>query len=348
MQKKLVGNLLMGTAGILLVLFVSSCRKESLSNKDAVKFPHSVFLGTDKGEIWNTNDGVNFRSYFTVDNTQVYDVIKVGEKMFYANSYIYRFDNEDNGNLVYPKASNYGEYNPYLNNLHYCATEDRVYVPLFFGSSPITYSDDHGVTWNGTSSADSFSTKPNVPDAALNIKEINGRGLYMLTDDQKVFRKDYFRDYWTLQPISGIGLQFGGLNQMASTGDKLVFWNVEGLLLNQKIQIVNPSTHAVVKEINPPIATYLFTIVARDENYVYLCTSSGLIGLDLTTLIYKNFTSDIPDANIYDVSIQKTTYRSDNVRNYMYVATSEGLYLSENEGESFHKIFEGAVYSLSH
>ncbi len=346
MQKNFAVRLLIGMATIVVVICNSGCKKESISNKDAVTFPHALFFGTDKGEVWNTNDGVNYRSYFTVDNTIVYDIIKAKEFMFYSNEYVYKFEDPDNGNLVYPGTG--GQYYSFFNNMHYSAEEERIYIPISGNTSPVAYSDDYGENWNYYSSQDSFSDGSNHADYGYNIKEIDSVGIYFIGSDEKVYSKPFGREFWTRRNITNLQLNTAGLNQMTSTGDKLVFWNVFTDFVTQDIQVVDPASHAVIKSIAPPSVGIILTIVPRDENYLYLCTSDGLIGLNLTTSIYEIYSGDIDGLTIYDVSIQQTTYRSGNVHTFIYAATSEGLYLSEDDGVSFTKVYDGFITSLSH
>ncbi len=337
---------------IFILLLSFGCQKSAESDRDAVKFPHTLFFGTNKGEVWNTNDSRNFRSFFTVDNSFVYDIVSTKDAMYYANGLVYAFEGPDDGNLVLPKGLTPGYYYPYYNNLLFCEEEGRLYVPLVSGNSLMASTDDKGKTWNTYDVIDSFynlSSPTSLPEKAVTIQEIIGKGIYIWTEDLELFFKPYNRDSITRVEIGNEDFDDDEFIMMASTSDKLIFFETQTLLSPVQIQIVDPNTLNVIRSIDPPIVEGINTIVPRDDNFVYIGTTSGLFGLNLNTLVYTPIVNDLPEGvSVHDISRQRTTYRSDNTEYLTYLATDRGLFVSRDQDQTFTKIYDGVITSLSH
>ncbi len=350
-MRKLTRNQVLCYFMVLMVMAGSAgCDKSAESDRDAVTFPHTLFFGTDKGEVWNTNDGVNYRSFFTVDNSTVFDIISTLDAMYYQNGNVYTFKGPDDGNIGLPKGKYKGEAYPNLNNMLYCETEKRLYVPLA-ADSTLASTDDFGKTWTYYNKRDSFTnllpTEP-TPNAAVSVKEIPGQGIFAWTEDFELIFKNYNSNRLSKVNLSNADFTGGLFIDIASTSDKLIFFERYNALNAVKIQFVDPKTNNVIRSIDPPLVDVIYTIVPRDDNYLYLATSGGLYGLDINTLIFTPLGSSIPEGTeVYDVSTQSNTYRSGNVESYTYVATSEGLYLSRDYAKTFAKVYDGIIVSLS-
>jgi len=305
----------------------SGCKKESDIGGDngrVVRTPYSLYFSDRLGGLFNTNDGQAYKIIFPRDGVSSRSLLPSGSNLLWAKVNLHlSADNGRNFNPVNFRVEPAAQWQSLMINAH-----NKVFLASADG---ILESDDNGLTW-----------KPSVSDPASGIfnpvvvsfARLSGGNLFAVDARGNVFRKS---GPAPTPPQSwkqvSVNTSFPtGLYQIANFNDALVagsasgadgvwFSNNEGADWTQYSGLPNN----------------------QEVRSIYSPNGQGLlVGLDSLGIFRLVGTSFVPSNNgltpfttVYGISYKQDTYKNEVIKQYVYIATSTGLYRSEDLGQNW-------------
>ncbi len=326
---------------------------ESGTNLDAVISPYRLFLGTANGDVANTNNGSDYRYYSQGSGVSINSILTVNDYLFFGTSLISRQKEGDKtSNVVYGNSGD-PVFNPLTGgNIIYAEDEGVIYAATD-GASPVIYSTDMGNTWNSYGDAE-FVSGSNDADGATSVVHIDGGKTYFADTyisnnrTQKFFSKNNgSQTGW--KEINTPNLEDNTLYRLATSGTTLLAYDVFGIEDLVFYSTTGATDLTTTKQVAVPAdAGIIFSVEFYEDQYLYLCTTGGLFRMDTRNNLFTklNF-PEVGQTAVPDVSFKKTIYSSGNEKVSLFVATENGLYESEDFGESFTKIYDGTITQLN-
>ncbi|RYD53415.1 MAG: hypothetical protein EOP52_04585 [Sphingobacteriales bacterium] len=332
----------LASAAVLLAASLSSCRKENgIDNNQVILRPYSLFVSDSAGGLSYTNDGQVYRNFFRTDGTADRGILVSGNNLLWAKS-----------NLQL--SENMGAFNPTYRELPYAPdakwssmmlrsdAHARIYVASRVDPG-VAFSEDNGKSW-----IPDTSSRINTDSKRINTFAQLDNGLLWGYDNkvQKAYVKFGKTIPWAA--LGGTSLPTSADYQLTSYGNTLVAYDYSG---QQGAWYTIDTGRNWSQFGGIPAGKRLRSAVVPFGQNLLLGTDDGEIyRLDNGTFVLSN--EGIERGSIVrSMAFKSDVYKGDNgsasreIR-YVYAATSNGLYRSEDNGVNWVKMAPGNFQNL--
>lgn len=321
-----------------------SCKKESslgIDNDRVITTPYVVYAASSKGTVIKSNDGERFDNMFPPDGYPVDLIFTSGKNVLFLKENLYV--SENNGKNFSPTYSNVEKY-PWASMVFDMPSFNRLYITSKGGFGGIVYSEDKGKSWK----IDTAFDEGIVGGAKISsFANLNGALFGYSNAENKIFEKTSATGNWSLvvpdTPIvKGNGQYYLVANETTlflvdHRGKEGVWYSTDRGMQWRKL-----GQGTLPKNINWNCA-----VSPDGGNSLIVGTDSmGLYKTDGTA--FEAASSGLKKGtSVFGMTYKTNTYKNDVVRPYLYVATNDGIYRSEDKGETWHKVTYG-VFDLEY
>ena len=323
----------------LLLAGLAGCRKENgIDNNNVILKPYAVYAGDAQGGLSSSNDGELFYGVFPFDGFPARALVTAGTNIVMVKANV--FTSEDNGknfNPAYLRAMPFALWQQMI--LH-VPSHGRIYIassvvrPEPLGRA-IAYSDNNGVTWKEDNAFDTLLG----PGIITSFAQISSGLLFAYSaDSNRLYRRDNKDDRWSkIEPngLPGNDLTFylhhfnntlvlasyaGGNGAYYST-DSGRNWTKFGGLPPRNIYAMSSPLDRVL-------------IAGLDSVGVYRSVTGTSAFVPSSSGLDRN-------TSVYGIAGKENEYKNGELRSFIYIATSTGVYRSEDEGQNWIKVKDG-------
>jgi hypothetical protein len=338
-------NILAKTAVVALGLFtIQSCKKENgIDNNNVITRPYSLFASDTIGTIVKTNDGKSFTTAFPGDGRHARAIVVSGPNVvMIKNDQAYY--SENNGNIFLDvKLTNYQAPIdvPWNSFIKYVQSHNRIIVTnVLSGVGQTSYSNSNGQSYM----PDTNYVPHDKPNALRTFAQLDNGNLFGFSPTGSInnFSALYMREgvdepwkpvetdlpmpfEWQLTNYGNSLIAYdynSGEGAYYSTDNGKKFNKISGLPLSTKLTCAWGGFEIVV--IGTPKGAYLY------KNGKFEASNSGL---DVNTAVYG-------------VVGKQNIYKNNETRNFLFLATSTGLYKSEDLGRTWVKVRPGIFTAI--
>jgi hypothetical protein len=332
------------------VMGVFGCKKlNTIDNSGTIKQPYVLYIGGLLGNLQKTNDAENFDTPFYGDGSYTYDVIVADTNIIHVKSNIHV------ANTNKPKYAPFTVPNyivrftntlseKYVNNTLYDATNKNVYV-LVTGNKGIAV---------GTQNGKSFADDPNVAIAnqlaATSITQLANKNIYIRTLNNKIFVRNGGLLTNTWSEVLSVNndtipyLKKSSVWILGSVDNRLVA--VHKLGQDTAMYSDNGGVNWFPLAGLPDSVTTQCVKTCVLNNKLYVGTdSAGLWRLDGTTFVKSS--NGLPaTARIFDIVSKRNVYRTDVSKDYYFLATDKGLFISDFNATQWKQVHDKACMAF--
>ncbi len=317
-------------------LAFGSCRKENgIDNNKVVITPYGVFFADRLGGLMNTNDGLSYRTFPGTGTDGVADraiIISGGNIIFIKKNL---FVSSDNGKSFNYRLNTVNPAARWASMLTDVPSYGRVYVASTQGSG-LEYSEDNGVTWqvDNAFQVPAGGTPP-TPGGISSIVQLDdpAQSLWALDNAGPRFyiRANVNAKWIEINPTSPFppgAFYLSSFNNSPVATD----YNGSGVYFFDTTQntgwkkypgLPNGSNHKLYACAAPFGQSLL---VGTDSTGIYRLVGGTLVPSNNGL---KSYTS------VYGITGKQDVYKNGLIKKYVYIATNNGLYRSEDFGQNW-------------
>jgi hypothetical protein len=318
-------------------LAFSSCKKiDGIDNNKVIRTPYSVILGQVNGEVDKTNDGVTYNRLFTYDGVPARAITISGDNIIFIKT-VLRVSTNNGHDWNTVAGSGPGNPIPSIPPTAKWASMildvpgDRLYAASTKGVG-VEVSMNNGLTWGPESRAGigTSASFTQTSDGAVYGMDAAGTNIYKLPNVNSAWTQvspatglPAGNNWYLASPSIAttlIAADYTGANGVYYSGDGGLTWLAyTGLPANQEVLSCAAPLGQVV-------------LAGTDSAGVYrLDPSSGKFSPSNNGL--KSFTS------VYGIVGKQDIYKNGVIKRYVYIATNNGLYRSEDLGLNWVQMF---------
>jgi hypothetical protein len=324
-------------AALLLTLGLAGCRKENgIDNETVILKPYAVFVADGEGALFSTNNGDEYTTLFTPDGFASRAIVTAGTNIIWVKNNL--FTSEDNGlnfnaRYFYSRAGV-----PWQQMILYVPSHGRVYISSAQDRT-VAYSEDNGVMWKADRAFDTLLG----PGAITSFAQLGTGALFGYSNDSnRIYRRDNKDDKWSetfpnnLPVDSSFYLHnFNNILTLSSYrgGNGVWYSNDSGRNWTQYGGVPQRKIYCTASPLNQVL------LIGTDSTGIYRSVNgtSAFVpansGLDLYT-------------SVYGITGKDNQYKNGRVLQYVYIATSTGVYRSEDGGQNWIKVKPGVHRSI--
>ncbi len=331
--------------GIVLGLAFSAgaCKPtyNEIDNNSVVSKPYVLYVGDTFGAIYKTNDGLNFQTVFGADNYPVISMVTSGKNFLYIKNNVHIIENLGQaGSATNPTFISGGSFDGYGESIiiNVPNFNNRVYLGAV-GPKGLMYNDSNGRP------GISYSNWKNVNDETIPAGSvftsftILDNGLLIGYDDvnKRTFKLTGTNVQW--QQTTGAQLPSAGRFFLSHMGNTLLAADMTG-------------ANGVYYSTNDGNSWSQYTGIPNTVKILSMCGGFGqtvLVGTNgggvyrLPVGATKFVTANIgmpKNAFVKSLSEKYDYYKNNTSKKYIYAATDQGLYRSQDLGENWVKVYE--------
>lgn len=319
----------------------SGCRKENgIDNNSVIRTPYGVYFSDRLGALYGTNDGKTYKSVFPTDGyTSRTTLCTSGENILWVKKNLHL--SEDNGlNFNQPKVNSAYitpptglRWNSIMLDVPRFGT---VYAANANSGTGVASSRDNGVTWSDDAPLFSGVTIQSFTQTKNgNVYAIDNTG-------GLIYEKTAQLSPWTqvtvAAPLPAGSYQLSHFNNALvaadATGANGIWYSNNGG--QNWDQYVGMPTNQEIFSVNAPF----------DQVLLAGCDSAGVFRLNGNSFVPSN-NGLTPFTKVYGIVGKQDMYKNDKVIQYVYIATSNGLFRSEDLGQNWTLVRAGdyrAIY----
>jgi hypothetical protein len=332
------------SCAVLLSAFVlSSCDKyNNISNTNTIKKPYVVYMGGMYGNLAKTNDGELYdwpqiagtthfsNGLLTTENR----IIHLRKHINVADASKGYYAPVQQGNwlvrgTIIPNDSFGGNY---LNVMVHDKSRNEVYV-----------STTNGIVISANGGKDQFLLDGKLPPTGLtfptSIVQLGNSKLYTYDEtSKKVCRRD-LPSGGVLQNWANTSAALPTANSqrwmLASQGD--VLWAIEKRMLNQPRYSTDEGASFTSASGLPDTATVTLAKTVKINGAMYVGIDSvGLYRYDKASNKFMLSNGGLPQyIRVFDIVSKRNEYVSGETKDYIFIATNLGLYMSDDDGKNW-------------
>ncbi len=332
----------------LSVVAVTGCKRENgIDNDTVIKKPYSLYFGDNSGALQHTNTGDTSRLIFASDGFPIRALETSGENIVFVKRNVHL--SQDNGKNFNPTDSSVNAfylsldaqlgkpYTPWPSIILDVPEHGKLYLSSVKGKG-IIFSEDHGVTWKVDDNWDQF-LNPSFHTSIARLS--NGKVFIHNYSSDSLYVRDNGGDSWSYVHINTMlpkGSWFlssfnNALVATDITGANGVWFSVnEGKDWSQYSGLPTGILYSTAAPFNSTL------LVGTDGKGIYRLQGSQFVpsnnGLDDNTTVYS-------------IAAKEQIFKNEISRKFIYLATSTGVYRSEDNGHNWSKSFEGHFVQLN-
>jgi len=320
----------------LCLIAMASCRKQNgIDNDSVIKKPYGLYLTDNNGALFNTNDGILYKTVFPTDGFSQRALTTSGLNIIWVKENVHLSeDNGKNFNPTYKKAYDVPlvapvppvPYRPWQPMILDVADQNRVYLASTEGKG-IVISEDNGKTWMVDTSWDVGVAGKNITSFA----ELKDGTLFAhnLSKDS-LYKRDNKTDRWTrIAPTTA--LPGAGQFYISHFNNTLVATDLTG---GKGAYYSNDNGVTWTAYTGLPARILYATAAPFEQTLLVGTDSNGIYRLQGTTFVPAN--NGLEDyTTVYSIIGKDDIYKNDATKRYIYIATNKGLYRSEDAGQNW-------------
>lgn len=345
---------------------LAGCKKsDTINNGEVIKAPYSLYFTDSSGALYNTNDGKTYKVIFPSDGFQARSLITIDKNILWAkpNAYI-STNNGRNFNLchkylrsVYKVAVNGRKFDLNQSMMFYSDAWKHAYIssvePSPLNILGVLYNNGGGVlnSWLGDDYWDTVQiTVPNNITITSFTQLKNGTLVGYDGQHQRLFYRAAFLDRWKEAYV----------NASAKLPDTLAdnaFFSI-GHYNNRIIAIDNIGSKGAYYSDDLGVNWTKFN--GLPSNVPLMCVASPfeelcLIGTDGQGLYLLNPNTNVfqPNNNgiagnvtVRNIATKENVYKNDTRKQFVYIATSAGIYQSSDKGNTWVRTIPGSYVNV--
>ena len=322
-------------------LIGTGCRKSvDFDNNNVIRTPYGLYFSDKLGAMYNTNDGKSFKLVFPTDGVAARSIITSGNNLLWIKTNLHV--SENNGSnfnpaklgspavLVTPMANE--RWQSMMLNV---PSHNTIYVAATPSANGVIVSKDNGETWEednwGTFSGLSIQSFTQLKNGNLYALDNNGPEIYERLGAGLPWSKinatsplpagkyflSHFNNALVAADANGAGIFYsndGGMNWASYAG-------IPG---NQEI----------------------YSVAAPLEQVLLAGTdSAGVYRLVGNTFQPSNNGLE-PFTKVYGIVGKQDTYKNNVITQFVYIATSKGLFRSDDLGQNWTLVRPGDIRAI--
>jgi hypothetical protein len=318
------------------LLSVQSCKKENnlgIDNDKVIKTPYSLYAATDQGWMLNTTDGHTYNSIFPADGFAPLAIVTSGPNLMFVKNNLHLSDNNGkNFNPVYYNV----RHQPWQQMIVDAPKQGRMYITSTSGRG-IAYSEDRGKTWvdedkwhssiptnlkvNSFAATADGAVYAFSNESMLIIKKSNANADWEAVIIEGMFPTD-LGEYYLSTNATGTSLflaDYDGKQHVWHSEDGGAFWYP----YYRTRMPVGKKVFATAQANGGPWLVGTDSAGVYRAEGDYMVPSSG--GLESNT-------------SVYSMVVKRNIYKNDVVNEYIFIATNNGIYRSEDKGYTWDKM----------
>ncbi|MEO6833164.1 MAG: hypothetical protein ABI378_11615 [Chitinophagaceae bacterium] len=311
----------------------TGCKKfDNYENNYAIQTPYGVYFADKLGTVYNTNDGKAYNIVFPADGVPCRALATSGTNFMFL-----KYNRLINANATLFLSENNGvNFNPVFRDalpditwqnqiLNVPAAGNRIYLASPIGST-VEFSQDNGKTWED--------------DATFTA--LSGFTIQSLTQTKN--GSLYAFDYKTLRLFEQISIGQGWTEKFAVNAlpnGKFQIDHFNNTLVAADFDGTNGVWYSNDFGVNwtqfnglPTNHRIFFATSAHDKVLLAGTDSLGIYRLIGDTFVPSN-NGIATQTSVYSIASKEEIYKNQNVKQYIYIAASTGLYRSEDLGQNW-------------
>lgn len=318
--------------------FGTGCKKfDGIDNNKVVRTPYGLYFSDNLGSLYNTNDGKAFKFVFPGDGVASRTLVVSGDNIIIAKYNVKLFPDAtvfvsaDAGLNFNPRAYSGAPNAVWQSMMLDVPSHDRVYLASTKGQG-VEFSQDHGVTWEPDISFESPG-----PTTIESFAQLNNGKLYALDNNgPHIYERATKVAQWKEVTMT-TALPNGGRYYLAHFNDALIAASYNG-------GGVYSSTDGGVTWVQyggiPSGQKILSAGGPLDQVLLAGTDSAGIYRLVGDSFQPSN-NGLLQNTSVYSIVGKQETFKNNVVRQFVYIATSKGLYRSEDLGKNWTAVRPG-------
>ncbi len=335
MRKGILQSLLFfGLAGMLSL---QSCNRDpiEIDNNSVIKFPYSLYAATQDGTVINTNNGEDFQFVFPPDGFGPTQLLTSGNNLIMIKDNLHTSVNEGKSfNPTFTKVRKF----PWQTMVYDFPAQNSVFVTSHEGKG-IFSSRDNGITWKEETFEENA---PQLMEIGSFSGLDDGRVFAYSNMSNLLFAKDNADAIW--KPVTMVTFlpTSGSSYYLTSGGNTLYltdYYGQGGVWMSTDFGYSWTRLERGSMQVG---YTYTSTVAPYGNKIVIVSTLEGGIFRSGEDGVFKEAMSGLATGTkVYRLSKKLNVYKNDLVKTYIYAATNNGIYRSEDVGQTWVQVGKG-------
>lgn len=333
LKRKLSPNILLSAMALALMTGCIKTNNIGQDNDNVILTPHAVLAGTDNGWIVKTNDGRTFNSVFPPDGSPVHMITAAGPNVLVLKSQLYL---SDNGGVNFnPITYNKYKPQPWRDWVLNSPMHNRIYMSSTEGRG-VAFSADSGRTWEVDAEWENF-TSPNLRISSF--AQLTNGSVYAFSDESNaLYRRDNPASVWSPVLTEGNFPAPSSFFVVANTTDLFLvdYRGIGGAYYS----LDEGRTWARYGDGELPLGVGKKFVSAASSlpGKLAIATEDDVYFATPYSSFEKANTGLDEGTKIYAITSKYNRYKGGHISTFLYMATSKGMYRSDDGGFSWDKV----------
>ena len=319
-------------------LFGSGCRKENgIVNNNVIRTPYSLYFSDKLGAMYNTNDGKAYKVIFPTDGYTARAVTTSGPNIIWVKNNLHL--SADNGLNFNPKNFNVSPLANWQSLILDVPDQGRLYLASKTGVNGVEFSPDNGITWQ----TDPATVWGSISGASVqSFAQLRNGWLYAIDNTgTRIFERKSLTAQWT--EVTQVTALPAGTYYLSHFNNALIAADVTGVggLFYSNNGGVDWATYAGL-----PNSQEIFSVGAPLDQVLLCGTDSAGIYRLVGDKFQPSNNGLEPFTKVYGIVGKQETYKNNVIRQFVYIATSKGLFRSEDLGQNWTLVRPGDIRVL--
>jgi hypothetical protein len=323
------------------LLCTTSCKKDNglgVDNDQVIQTPYSFYAANSEGWLIHTNDGVKFDAVFPPDGYPTSQITTSNNNLLVIKENLHMSaNNGQNFNPVWMSVNKF----PWQPMLYSSVSQNNIFVASSTGKG-IAISQDNGKTF-----VDDTNWEPNAPpvSAISSFAELANGTVFAFTNvTTLIFRKDNRDASWrAVTANSSIGLlPIDGTSYYINASDNTLFLTDYNGMGGVWQSVDEGTSWTRIGQGTLPIGKKwrCSSSPSGGTSFLVGTDSAGVYRVENGSFVSANIGLE-NNIRIYGMSTKRNIYKNGNKRSFVFIATSKGIYRSEDQGRTWKKVSTG-------